>query len=98
MTDHQHAAGAGSGGGPDPGTGPGAGMRKEKEGGTPADAHTETLGGRTRTDAPTPPTTAQDTVTAEDAPPAPSASGGTDGTSCSPECAPGWGGSATWIR
>ncbi|MEU9325309.1 PspC domain-containing protein [Streptomyces canus] len=71
MTDHQHAAGAGSGGGPDPGTGPGAGMRKEKEGGTPAGRHTATLGGRTTTDAPTPPTTAQDTVTAEDAPSAP---------------------------
>ncbi|MDQ1068185.1 PspC domain-containing protein [Streptomyces canus] len=71
MADHQHAAGAGSGGGPDPGTGPGAGTRKEKEGGTPAGTHTETLGGRTTTDAPAPPTTPQDTATAEDAPSAP---------------------------
>jgi phage shock protein PspC (stress-responsive transcriptional regulator) len=73
MTDHQHAGGAGSGGGPDPGTGPGpgAGMRKEREGGTPAGAHTETPGGRTTTDAPAPPTTAQDAAPAEDAPSAP---------------------------
>ncbi|WP_329441361.1 PspC domain-containing protein [Streptomyces canus] len=71
MTDHQHAEGAGSGGGPDPGAGPGAGMRKEREGGTPAGAHTETLGGRTTTDAPASPTTAPDTALAEDAPSAP---------------------------
>ncbi|CAM5463934.1 PspC domain-containing protein [Streptomyces canus] len=75
MTDHQHAEGAGSGGGPDPGTGPGpgpgAGMRKEREGGTPAGAHTETLGGRTATDVPASPTTAPDAAPAEDAPSAP---------------------------
>ncbi|MFG2464206.1 PspC domain-containing protein [Streptomyces canus] len=71
MTDHQHAGGAGSGGGPDPGTGPGAGMRKEREGGTPAGAHTEMPGGRTPTDAPAPPTTAPDAAPAEDAPSAP---------------------------
>ncbi|MEU0942903.1 PspC domain-containing protein [Streptomyces canus] len=86
MTDHQHAAGAGSGGGPDPGTGPGAGTPAgtgdasrahgragtRQEGGTPAGPHPESLGHRTASDAPAPPTaTPQDTAATENASAAP---------------------------